>query len=245
VGDIEQFDDPVLAYGRLSQAYGELARRRERYLAGVEREIVRRVPSGSKSLLDIGAGDGSRAVRIASQAGTGRIVLVEPSEKMITQTPNGVEIWRVRAEELAVRPSGEKFDVITCLWNVLGHVRGKAHRTRGLSAAQNLLSEKGKLFVDVTHRYNVRSYGLVPTALRLLHDFLVRREENGDVVAYWNTGESRISTYGHVFTHNEVMHLALTCGLKMEERVVIDYENGRVRRNAFQGNLLYVLRRQS
>jgi len=244
VGDIEQFDDPVLAYDRLSQTYAALARRLERYLAGVEREVLSRVPAGSKSLLDIGAGDGSRAVRIASQAGIGRIVLVEPSEKMITQTPNGVEIWRTRAEGLSVRPSDEKFDVITCLWNVLGHIRGTAHRTKALGAAQNLLSEKGRFFMDVTHRYNVRSYGLVPTALRLFHDFLVRREENGDVVACWNIGESRISTYGHVFAHREIMHLALTCGLKVEERVVIDYENGQVRRNAFQGNLLYVLRRR-
>jgi len=245
VGDIEQFDDPVLAYGRLSQAYGELARRRERYLAGVEREIVRRVPSGSKSLLDIGAGDGSRAVRIASQAGIGRIVLVEPSEKMIPQTPNGVEIWRTRAEGLGARPADERFDVITCLWNVLGHVRGVSDRTLALTAAQNLLSERGRFFMDVTHRYNVGSYGLFPTAARLLYDFFVPDEKNGDVVAYWNIGESRISTCGHVFTHNEVMHLARNAGLKLEERVVIDYEDGRVRGRAFYGNLLYVFRRHS
>jgi len=244
VGDLEQFDDPVLAYDRLSQTYRELARRREPYLIAVEREILERVPAASKSLLDIGAGNGSRASRIASQAGISRIVLVEPSEKMIGQTSNGAETWRTRAEALGARSSDEKFDVITCLWNVLGHIRGTAHRTKALGAAHSLLSDRGKLFLDVTHRYNVRSYGLVPTALRLLHDFLVRREENGDVVACWNIGESRIGTYGHVFAHREIMHLALTCGLKVEERVVIDYENGQVRRNAFQGNLLYVLRRR-
>jgi len=244
VGDFEQFDDPVLAYDRLSQTYAALARRRERYLAGVEREILSRVPPGSKSLLDIGAGDGSRAVRIASQAGIGRIVLVEPSDKMIAQTPNGVEIWRTRAEELGARPSDEKFDVITCLWNVLGHIRGTALRIEALNAIKGLLSQEGKFFMDITHRYNVRSYGLVPTAVRFLYDSFAPSHANGDVVASWDVGESCISTYGHVFTHNEVMHLALTRGLKVEELVVIDYENGQVRRNAFQGNLLYVLRRQ-
>jgi 2-polyprenyl-3-methyl-5-hydroxy-6-metoxy-1,4-benzoquinol methylase len=244
VGDVEQFDDPVLAYDRLSQSYAKLARRRERYLAGVEREILSRVPSASKSLLDIGAGDGSRASRITFQAGIGRIVLVEPSEKMITQTPNDVEIWRTRAEELGARPSDEKFDVITCLWNVLGHIRGTALRIVALNAIKGLLSQEGTFFMDINHRYNARSYGLVPTAVRFLYDSFAPSHENGDVVASWDVGESCISTYGHVFTHNEVVHLALTGGLEVEERVVIDYENGQVRRNPFQGNLLYVLRRQ-
>jgi len=242
VGDIGQFDDPVLAYDRLAHSYAELAHRREGYLIAVEREILERVPANSKSLLDIGAGDGNRAFRIASQAGIRRIVLVEPSEKMIGQTPNGAEIWRTRAEELGGRPSDEKFDVITCLWNVLGHVRGMAHRSRALGAAQNLLSDEGKLFLDVTHRYNVGSYGLVPTAVRFLYDSFAPSHANGDVVASWDIGESCISTYGHVFTHREIMHLALASGLKLGERVVIDYQDGQVRASAFQGNLLYVFR---
>jgi len=245
VGDIEQFHDPVLAYDRLSQTYAELARRRERYLIGVEREILARVPSGCASLLDIGAGDGSRALRIASQVGISRVVRVEPSEKMAAQTPTGTVIWRNRAEELANRPGDEKFDVITCLWNVLGHIQGTARRSQALHAVKSLLSEKGKFFTDVTHRYNVRSYGLLPTTARWLHDSFVPREKNGDVVARWNIGESRISTYGHVFTHSEVMHLARNSELQLEERVVIDYEDGRVRGSALQGNLLYVFRRHS
>jgi 2-polyprenyl-3-methyl-5-hydroxy-6-metoxy-1,4-benzoquinol methylase len=244
VGDVEQFDDPVLAYDRLWQAYRDLARRRERYLIAVEREILSRVASGSDSLLDIGAGDGSRAVRIAFQAGIPRVVLVEPSEKMTARTPVGAEIWRTRAEKLGDRSVNEKFDVITCLWNVLGHIRGTALRIEALNAIKGRLSQEGKFFMDITHRYNVRSYGLVPTAVRFLYDSFAPSHANGDVVASWDIGASCISTYGHLFTHNEVMHLALTCGLKVEERVVIDYENGQVRRNAFQGNLLYVLRRQ-
>jgi 2-polyprenyl-3-methyl-5-hydroxy-6-metoxy-1,4-benzoquinol methylase len=203
------------------------------------------VPSGSVSLLDIGAGDGSRALRIASQTGISRIVLVEPSETMTARTPNGVEIWHCRAEELGTRPSDEKFDVIACLWNVLGHVRGAVNRAQALSAVKNLLSEKGRFFMDVTHRYNAGSYGLLPTAARWLYDSFAGGEKNGDVVAYWNIGESRISTYGHVFTHNEIMRLARNSGLELEERVVIDYEDGEIRRMALQGNLLYVFRRHS
>ena len=244
VNGTTQFQDPVLAYDRLAKDYAELAKKRVHYLAGVEREVLSRVPRGSSSLLDIGAGDGSRALRIASAARISRIVLAEPSGKMLSLAPNGATVWRDRAEDLGSRRSSETFDVITCLWNVLGHVRGESRRVQTLSAVKNLLSEKGRFFLDVTHRYNLRSYGILPTAARLLHDFFVRGETNGDVAANWKIGNARISTYGHVFTHNEVPGLATNSGLKLEERVVIDYETGDVRTRAFQGNLLYVFRQQ-
>ena len=239
-----QFQDPVLAYDRLAKDYAELAKKRLHYLAGVEREVLSRVPTGSSSLLDIGAGDGSRTLRIASPARISRIVLAEPSGRMLSQAPDGATVWRDRAEDLGIRHSSETFDVITCLWNVLGHVRGESRRVQALSAIKNLLSEKSRFFLDVTHRYNVRSYGMFLTAARLLHDVFVRGETNGDVGVNWNIGNARISTYGHVFTHNQVLALASNSGLKLEERVVIDYETGTVRTRAFEGNLLYVFRQQ-
>jgi 2-polyprenyl-3-methyl-5-hydroxy-6-metoxy-1,4-benzoquinol methylase len=244
VNGTTQFQDPVLAYDRLAKDYAELAKKRLHYLAGVEREVLSRVPTGSSSLLDIGAGDGSRTLRIASAARISRIVLAEPSGRMLSQAPNGATVWRDRAEDLGIRRSSETFDVITCLWNVLGHIRGESRRVQALSAVKNFLSEKGRFFLDVTNRYNLRSYGIFPTAARLLHDFFVRGETNGDVAANWKIGNARISTYGHVFTHNEVLALASNSGLKLEERVVIDYETGTVRARAFQGNLLYVFRQQ-
>jgi len=244
VNGTTQFQDPVLAYDRLAKDYAELAKKRVHYLAGVEREVLSRVPRGSSSLLDIGAGDGSRTLRIASAARISRIVLAEPSGKMLSLAPNGATVWRDRAEDVGSQRSNETFDVIICLWNVLGHVRGESRRVQALSAVKNLLSEEGRFFLDVTHRYNLRSYGILPTAARLLHDFFVRGETNGDVAANWKIGNARIMTYGHVFTHNEVLGLATNSGLKLEERVVIDYETGDVRTRAFQGNLLYVFRQQ-
>ena len=128
-----QFQDPVLAYDRLAKDYAELAKKRVHYLAGVEREVLSRVPRGSSSLLDIGAGDGSRALRIASAARISRIVLAEPSGKMLSLAPNGATVWRDRAEDLGSRRSSETFDVITCLWNVLGHVRGESRACEHLT----------------------------------------------------------------------------------------------------------------
>jgi SAM-dependent methyltransferase len=264
----EHFDDPVAAYDRLAAHYAELNRRRELYLHGVEREIVSRIPKGSGSLLDVGAGDGSRALRIASELAIKRIVLAEPSQEMAGRSKEQAEVWPVRAEDLGPDAAGEtrracgpgtaedvrppttlsntitkRFDVITCLWNVLGHIPTAEKRLLALTAIARLLAPQGRLFLDVNHRYNLRSYGILPTCARWMRDLFSPSENNGDVLANWRA--AGISTYGHVFTHGEVACLADEAGFDLEERRVIDYEDGRIRRFAFQGNLLYVFRRSS
>src|SRR5207248_928096 len=128
------FDDPVAAYDSLAAHYAGISRRRAPYLERVEREVIWRIPARSRSILDIGAGDGTRALRIAAGAGIRRIVLLEPSTEMCSiansQLESGgcahltepIEVWPVRAESLTSDSVGERFDVITCLWNVLGHI---------------------------------------------------------------------------------------------------------------------------
>jgi SAM-dependent methyltransferase len=301
----EHFDDPVAAYDRLAAHYSDLSRRRELYLHGVEREIISRISPRSRSLLDIGAGDGARTKRISSALGIHRIVVIEPSTQMRThgssqpdsanypdltahsamkilggdreaiseaapfvtpgrepwmatennRVPEGrhtrasvdsahVEIWPIRAEDLTAKHLTEPFDVITCLWNVLGHISAE-NRQRTLCAVRELLCPNGKFFLDVTHRYNLQAYGVLPTCARWIRDHLFRNERNGDVVAQWNIDDLSISTYGHVFTHPEIARLAAAAGFELEERIVIDSENGGIQRSAFQGNLLYVFRRSS
>lgn len=241
----EYYDDPVAAYDRLAPAYLALSKRREPYLRSIGREIVARIPSGSRSLLDIGAGDGLRAARIAESARIARVVLVEPSPAMAGLAKTAAEIWRIRAEELNSRPVTERFDAIICLWNVLGHVHGE-NRSQVLDAAAKLLSPGGRLFLDVNHRYNARTYGWALTSARWLGDALNPDAHSGDATAGWDIGEGRsISTYGHVFTHREIAGLARVAGLNIEERVVIDYADGSLRHMPWLGNLLYILRRNS
>lgn len=237
--------DPVTAYNRLSPYYSHFTQRRAAYLRSVEEQIAKRIPAGARSILDIGAGDGSRAVRIAGAAAISRIVLLEPSPGMSGQAPAGWEVWRSRAEDLNASAITERFDVITCLWNVLGHIHGFDSRARALRAAAQLLSPNGLIFVDVIHRYNMRSYGTTMTAARWLRDRIAPSDKNGDVKARWQTSAGEIGTYGHVFTDREMQRLAGAAGLECVERIVIDYETGAIRRASWTGNLLYVFRRAS
>lgn len=223
--------DPVDAYDRIAPSFAQLSEKRRAYLEAVERLIVSAIPRGSKSLLDIGAGDGTRALRIAGGAGIREVVLLEPSAAMRGSWPATVKAWPVRAEELHAR-SGQ-FDAITCLWNVLGHIFPAGARSEVLKQCARLLAPGGRIFVDVSHRYNARHYGVWPTMWRFL------RGGSGDVAVKWPDG---VTTAGHVFTASEFAALCRAAGVSIERRFVVDYANGAVRRWSFQGHLLYVLK---
>ena len=179
-------------------------------------------------MLDAGAADGTRSRRIAAACGIPELVMLEPSVAM--QGAREGCFWTMRAEELG-SASGE-FDVITCLWNVLGHV---SDRVEALRQFARLLAPEGRAILDVNHRYNARQYGVLPTLGRFLRDTVAWRETSGDVEFPWGKG--------HVFTHREMIALFGAAGLRVRKRIVVDYETGQVRRRSCEGQLLYVLAR--
>ncbi len=233
--------DTVEAYNRIAPSYTAIAEGRRAYLQAVEDLIVGRISPGTRSLLDIGGGDGKRAVAIAQRAAIKEVVVLEPSAGMRAGVPTGLEVWPIRAEEI---PQTERcFHVITCLWNVLGHI-SREDRVVALSKMAALLTPEGRLFMDVNHRYNARAYGWFRTVGRWAYDQLLRHDRHGDVTVTWRVDGLRCSTYGHVFSDREFRELAISAGLAIEERIIVDYDTGQTRQSAWRGNLFYALRRQ-
>ena len=228
---------PIAAYDALAPFYASLLESRKQYLQKVE-EIVAAHTRKAGSLLDIGSGNGVRALRIAAAADVGNLVLVEPSEAMRRHSPVNSAVWMRSISEI---PPADRFDLITCLWNVLGHIDGNPERLSMLARLREFLSTGGMIFLDVNHRYNAGAYGWRRTLARMIHDFCRPSEKNGDVIASWQAGEQRIRTRGHVFTQSELLRLFTQAALKTRRRWVIDYETGNERRFSFSGNLLYQL----
>lgn len=230
--------EPVAAYDRIGPVFARIAEKRRSYLDGIDRLVTSEISPGSRSMLDVGAGDGGRARRIAQARDISELVLVEPS---VAMQGRDAQFRTMRAEELHWA-EGE-FDVITCLWNVLGHIFPSEVRLEVLRQFARLASPQGRIFVDVQHRYNVRHYGAIPTALRFLRDRLRWSDTSGDVVVAWDVAGVRCTTRGHVFTHREFCSLAKAAGLHIEKRFVVDYATGERRRWSVEGHLLYVLAR--
>jgi 2-polyprenyl-3-methyl-5-hydroxy-6-metoxy-1,4-benzoquinol methylase len=237
--DSEVTLDPVAAYDRIAPDFSKLAEPRRKYLDAVEKLVVAGIPTGSRSLLDVGTGDGSRARRIADAREISELLLVEPSVEMQRNGAADTRFTTMRAEDLYVLQA--KFDVILCLWNVLGHIFPASGRQEALRQFARLVSPQGRVFFDVSHRYNARHYGALPTAVRFLGG-LLSGHEPGDVTVSWSTGRIHCTTAGHVFTHREIAALSRSVGLKIEDRFVVDYTTGEQRRWSAEGHLLYILR---
>jgi 2-polyprenyl-3-methyl-5-hydroxy-6-metoxy-1,4-benzoquinol methylase len=227
--------DPIAAYDYIAPQFARLSAFRRAYLDQVEQQIVAAFPKSALALLDVGAGDGSRAQKIAQACGISRLVLVEPSAAMRGLGIPGAEAWSMRAEDLHAVDS--QFDAITCLWNVLGHIHPAAARVAVLRQFARLLSREGLVFIDLNHRYNAAEYGVVPTVLRVLWDRIRPDDRNGDVEAIWDGCVTR----GHVFTDREFRALAQDAGLEVRKRIVIHYRTGQLQHFDCLGNLLYVL----
>jgi 2-polyprenyl-3-methyl-5-hydroxy-6-metoxy-1,4-benzoquinol methylase len=237
--------DPVAAYDRIAPVFASLAEQRKPYLDSIERIVIAEISPGTRSLLDVGAGDGFRSRRIAQSRGISELTLLEPSAAMQRNGPvdtsfANTSVRTMRAEDLHLLQA--EFEIITCLWNVLGHITQPADRVEVLRQFARLLAPRGKILVDVSHRYNARHYGMLPTAGRFLRDRLFRDVKNGDVLVSWDVGETRCTTLGHVFTHQEFRRLCRSAGLNIEKTFAVDYSTGQLRRWKFQGHLLYVLR---
>ena len=231
--------DAIAAYDLIAPGFRELSERRRAYLDAVDRQIVNRIPKQAKTLLDVGAGDGRRALQIAGNSDIREVVLAEPSSGMRVLIPAEYETWDAGMEAL---PSGRKFDVVLCLWNVLGHVSACEQRKTALTNLANCCSDGGVIFLDVLNRYNIAECGLITVAGRWLYDTLAPSEENGDVNVTWNTHGNIVHTHGHVFTAREMEGLFENAGLSVVERIVLNYRNGQRLRWMTSGNPLYVLR---
>jgi len=229
--------DAVTAYNGIASGFNRLSEARHPYLEQVENCIIREAPKSAPSMLDVGSGDGRRATRIAEACGVQRLVLLEPSAAMRGLAATGAETWEMRAEELG--GVHDQFDVVTCLWNVLGHVDSGARRAEVVGHFSRLLRPGCMLFMDVNHRYNASEYGMPFTLLRLLKDTLQPDERNGDVTASWCIDGVTWATNGHVFTDKEIRSLVQGAGLKIRQRFVIDYSTGLMRQRSYEGNLLY------
>jgi 2-polyprenyl-3-methyl-5-hydroxy-6-metoxy-1,4-benzoquinol methylase len=229
------------AYDLLAPHFRAYARTRAAYLDAVDRLLTASVPVGARSLLDVGAGDGVRAVALARACGLATVVLAEPSPalRVRCREQSVTEVWGQHAEELPLSP--RRFDVVTCLWNVLGHVPARAGRLAALTRMRSLLTPTGVIFLDVHNRYNARAYGAAKTMARWLLDQLRPSESRGDVVVSWPLAERTVRLQGHVFTPREIESLFREAGLAVRRRSVVDYETGDVRRFACQGQLVYEL----
>lgn len=228
-------------YDTLAPHYREYSANKAAYLAAVDRFVIENIPVGAKSLLDVGAGDGVRGMDIARQLNIGMVVLSDPSSEMVARCRllSADDVWQCSAENLP-ETSG-RFDVILCLWNVLGHLAGRNVRIQALSHMRQLLAHGGVMFFDVNNRHNASGYGWLEVVKRKFVDAVAFDERRGDASFDWNVGGRHFPARGHLFTPDEIKGIVDESGLSIEKNVAVHYTTGKISRSNMRGQLLFMV----
>jgi len=230
-------------YDALAPHYREYAAKKSSYLAAVDRFILEHAPSRTSSMLDVGSGDGIRAMALANKLKVPTIILSDYSREMAERCRalRPTDVWQTAAQDL---PKTERrFDVITCLWNVLGHLPDRSSRILALTHMKDLLSENGIIFFDVNNRHNAAAYGWLKVLGRIVIDTTQHNDRRGDASFDWTIGDKIFPAMGHLFTPMEIQTIVRESGLRVLVRAAIDYTTGVRSHLPLRGQLVYAVAR--
>ena len=225
-------------YNSIANTYSAQANERLPYLNAIEGLVIEKMKFCSNSnYLDIGSGDGRRALKIANTLKPSKLSLVDDSDGMLKLLDDkNVILHEISFFEFN---SDEKYDLITCLWNVLGHFPSKKHRLEFFHKIESLLTKDGILFFDVNNRYNISFYGFENVMNNLVND----RSDNDDN-GWFSLGNENAAT--RVYIHNpfDIDEYLEGTSLKLIDTLYVNYETGKLEKTFFEGQLFYVIGRK-
>ena len=172
------------------------------------------------SLLDLGAGNGERTNRIAKKMNAQVTTVDIAVSSYESCKKNSFVSYQENIESFCIKNT---FDIITCLWSVMGYVN--TYNT--LKNVKSMLATDGVFFFDVNVRYNIAEYGLYNCARNLLSDFFVRSSG-------FEIGGCKV----YLFNYWELDGILKKIGFKYK-KIYLNYSTGK-RTCVFMGQLLYI-----
>lgn len=224
-------------YNKAAENYSDISAKRNNYNNRINEIIIENAGS-PKSYLDVGCGDGERSLLIFKNVGAKTAVFIDDSEEMINKNKTSDIVNVIKSSVLDFN-SDRRFDLITCLWNVLGHIEKFEDREKALFIMKNHLTEKGKIILDVNNRYNVKNYGFVNILKNYWKDLL--KKDSGWFEFNYENYKSK------VYIHNlkEIKELVINSGLIIEKMLFVNYKTGELMKNSYAGQIVAILKRKS
>lgn len=232
--------DTIKAYDMVAPIYAEYALKRKSYIEAVDGLVLTHLRSKS-SLMDVGSGDGNRFRRILSQSTIKKAIAVEPSSEMAKRCRLNAQVEVIETTVDKLNDVG-RFEAITALWNVLGHIP-LALRIASLQKMAACLAPDGIIMLDVNNRHNAPAYGRFKVLIRRLVDFFHFDEKRGDCYYDWKIGKIKIPSYGHLFIHPEMLSLFDAAGLNVVTCCSVNYTDGSISTRLTDGQLFYMLKK--
>jgi len=225
-------------YKSISSLYQEISSRRAHYLQSIDELIIESIITPIHNYLDVGAGDGLRSMIIAEKATPSKIVLLDNCADMFDARRITNSNVSFITEDIKYYNSEIKFDLVTCLWNVFGHVGNIADRQESLSKIYNLLNDKGLFIIDINNRYNIKNYSYLEVFKNKLKDF-ARMKNSG----YYPLGQRKDKTQVYIHHPFEFEKMAENVGFKLLQKKYVNYDSGKIEKTHNDGQLFYVFQK--
>ncbi|PHR74603.1 MAG: hypothetical protein COA67_00580 [Lutibacter sp.] len=221
-------------YNSLANTYSVQVNDRIKYLNAIDDFIINDNLNVVDNYLDIGCGDGRRSVKISESINVKyETILVDDSLKMLSKFEGKPNIKTFNQSIFDFNHS-DKFNLITCLWNVLGHFPSKEAIISLFQKINDLLVNGGAFIFDVNNRYNISHYGYENVERNLKNDKL-NMENNG----WFKLGNEPNQTKVYVHSPFDIEEYLLDTDLILEQVKYIDYKTGEPKETFFEGQLLY------
>lgn len=228
-------------YDKFANFYSDYAQSKKPYLSAVD-NFIKKNSGTPKTLIDVGSADGKRGKIIADALSVRDVTFVDNSDSMIILSKNitGVNVQKADISDPNFK-SEKKYDLVICLWNVLGHISTIKGRENAFKNLVELLADGGVMFIDVNNRYNISNYGLLEFIKNILKDIFLPRNRVGNFNLNFFTKSGSIKTNVHIFSPFEINFLVNSAGVTILERQIVDYKTGEVKKFFWNGQLLYKL----
>lgn len=234
-------------YDQFAPHYEGYTRERVAYITAVDILVVEHATATTTvpSVVDVGSADGMRIASLAPQLHASRVVLIDDSAKMcaLAKMNTPFQVWQADVAASTYVDRGERFTVVLCLWNVLGHVVEKKRRNAAFAHLAQLCNDNGYVYLDVNNRFNLAQYGWRIFLRNVWSELVSPRIREGSVACKIAvSSELVLDSRCHFYAPWEVRKLARAAGLQVERLYYIDYRTGQRRRLFWQGQIFVVLR---
>ncbi|MFA4827373.1 MAG: class I SAM-dependent methyltransferase [Candidatus Shapirobacteria bacterium] len=234
-------------YDEFAPFYRKYSKEKKEYIDTIDKIISDYcVKKTIIKMIDLGCGDGVRGKSLAQKIKPEVIKMVDNSEKMIERAKKlcGVKIAEGDFSEKRWREK-DRYEVVICLWNVLGHISSYKKRLWALKNIRSVLAEEGVAFVDLSNRYNVKYYGWSKVWKNIKEDLKRPSYKNGNFKYLIDVGLKKIPSVCHFFNPWEMEKMIREAGLKIKKRYFINYENGKIEKYFWSGHIFSILEKQA
>lgn len=229
-----------ITYDQLAPFYRQISLERNNYLSSVD-NIITPYLLGNKTLIDLGSGDGIRISQLAKKVNVHEVILIDNSNEMVKLSKKIPKVKVVKSSIVSYLPK-KKFDVVTCLWNVLGHMDQVDDIKKViLNIDANILKKGGMLLLDVNNRYNILAYGLGQVIINIIRDLFGINKRY--VEFYKKMDRRHVKMKVHFFNPYEIENYLKDTTLKITKKYYINYNTGKIESVFWRGQILYIIKK--